>query len=307
MDKHILVSQAKHPVQEFYKKRVNYFYGANVESVKFDDKTGEMRRISEHKRNDKNGLYSKKENQLNSGICPPMSITNRNKFEGQFLHHGKNSTMKFVDLKQGGQLSFIPAMSFRGTFKAGYDPDLGAVGLEIPYEGEDVSLILISPGKMSKYKPESLGQIEAEINIKSWESLLKSFMSRSLDLQIPLFNSQSLLELNQTLIDIGLNNAFSLAADFSGINGAKDLKLSSFRQSNEFSINADLKNIKKKLEVEAHVQKIKSRARRGILHYNLKFDRQFMFIVRHNPSGLILYIGHNFPQAHIKQTMNNQR
>ena len=239
---------------DFYKTRVKYFFDAEVESVKFNDIKGKIRKINDPARRvNRNSVTD--ENHINQDLCPPMSLLSQNYFRGQFSPKGKVSS----NMKQGRRLSTIPSLSWSGTLNAGYDQDLDAIGVEIPYDGEDVSLIIVSPGKITKHKHESLGKIEAQINTKSWEQLLKSFMSRNLELEIPIFQSQSLLELNETLIELGVSNAFSTEADFSGINGSKDLKLSSFVQSNKFSINSKFKRNRGDFVQEACVRKIRRR------------------------------------------------
>ena len=294
---------------DFYKTRVKYFFDAEVESVKFNDIKGKIRKINDPARRvNRNSVTD--ENHINQDLCPPMSVLSQNYFRGQFSPQVKVSSMTFSNLKQGRRLSTIPSLSWSGTLNAGYDQDLDAIGVEIPYDGEDVSLIIVSPGKITKHKHESLGKIEAQINTKSWEQLLKSFMSRNLELEIPIFQSQSLFELNETLIELGVSNAFSTEADFSGINGSKDLKLSSFVQSNKFSINANFKRSRGDFVQEARVRKIKRRRnKRNIekLRYDMKFDKQFMYIVRHNPSGLLLYIGRYDPHNWVDQQSINQR
>ena len=123
--------------------------------------------------------------------------------------------MQFINLPRGRRLVPVPAMSWTGTFNAGYDEGLGATGVEIPYEEGEVSLILVLPGKISEFIAGGLDKIEDKIDNKSWENILKSFVSRNLELQVPVFNSHSVLDLNETLISVGLQDSFSNKADFS--------------------------------------------------------------------------------------------
>jgi hypothetical protein len=79
-------------------------------------------------------------------------------------------------------------------------------------------------------------------------------MSQSVDLAVPSFSAHSVLDLGPALRDLGLQEAFSPAvgppsprlgidpppqADFSGLNGAKDLRLGSFLQINTFAMEAE--------------------------------------------------------------------
>ena len=197
----------------------------------------------------------------------------------------------------------IPSMSWSGTFNAGYEEGLGATAVEIPYEEGELSLIVVLPGKISEFIAGGLSKIEDKLDNKSWDNLLKSFVSRNLELQVPVLKSHSVLNLNETLISLGLKDSFSDKADFSGINGVKDLKLSSFLQVNEMSIDfSDISRTKREARRKARVDKVISlltRRNRQNETYKLHFERQFMYIVRHNPTGLVLFIGrYHHPHEH---------
>ena len=45
----------------------------------------------------------------------------------------------------------VPSLAWTGTFNAGYDADLGATAVELPYEAGELSLILLLPGKISEF------------------------------------------------------------------------------------------------------------------------------------------------------------
>ena len=73
---------------------------------------------------------------------------------------------------------------------------------------------------------------------ENWNSLMRSLHPVNVDLKLPLFSHRSAIELNDTLAAMGVKDAFnSTAADFSGINGGRDLRLSSFQQLTEFVVD----------------------------------------------------------------------
>ena len=203
--------------------------------------------------------------------------------------------MQFINLPRERRLVPVPSISWTGTFNAGYDEGLGATAVEIPYEEGEVSLVLVLPGKISEFIAGGLDKIEDKIDNKSWENILKSFVSRNLELQVPLFNSHSVLDLNETLISVGLQDSFSDKADFSGINGAWDLKMSSFLQVNEISVDFSnspraKREVRRKGRVDQVISLLTRRYRQNET-FKLSFERQFMYLVRHNPTGLVLFIG----------------
>ena len=66
---------------------------------------------------------------------------------------------------------------------------------------------------------------------------MRSLHPVNVDLKLPLFSHRSAIELNDTLAAMGVKDAFNSTADFSGINGGRDLRLSSFQQLTEFVID----------------------------------------------------------------------
>ena len=64
---------------------------------------------------------------------------------------GVESTLEFINLPRARRLIPVSSMKWSGTFKAGYDPVLDATSVEVPYSGNDLSLILILPGRISEF------------------------------------------------------------------------------------------------------------------------------------------------------------
>ena len=64
---------------------------------------------------------------------------------------GIESTLEFINLPRARRLIPVSSMKWSGTFKAGYDPVLDATSVEVPYSGNDLSLILILPGRISEF------------------------------------------------------------------------------------------------------------------------------------------------------------
>lgn len=298
------------------------------------------------------GKSNENESELNGVLnpVPPLSVVTGNLLKTSvFPSPGTISSLNFINLPRGRRLVPLQARLWEKSFNAGYDPGLDATAVEVPFSSAgDVSLILVLPGKISDFQSGGLQKLERSLNVDSWERLLKSFMSRNLKLTVPEFRMNSILDLSASLKSLGLRDAFSEKADFSGVNGGRDLHLSSFIQANQFifgnpqelqkenetsreaRINirpvnrVTKKRLKrrksammlKKLRTKrsarrkkqvlegrnARIDKVISmltRQNRQDVTYKLDFERQFLYIVRHNPTGLILYIGrYSQPESH---------
>ena len=143
--------------------------------------------------------------------------------------------------------------------------------------------------------------MEEKLDERSWNKLLRSFVSHQVELDVPAITSHSVLNLNDSLISLGITEAFSDSADFSGINGGKSLRISSFLQANKFSLT---RSERTKRDVRARVRKVDrvinmlTRRNRQNQVYQLKFEREFLYVVRHNPTGLVIYIGRYYQPHH---------
>ena len=173
---------------------------------------------------------------------------------------------------------------------------------EIPYTNNELSLILLLPGKQTEFVAGGLKHLEDKLNVRNWNSLMKCFVPLNIDLQLPVFSHRSQLELKQTLLGLGIVNAFKKAnANFRGINGVSDLYLSSFAQISEFVLDhGELENKEQNKQRSAKIlMDILSnrQARQNENVYRMQFNRQFLYLVRHNPSGAILHIGRYYQPA----------
>lgn len=174
--------------------------------------------------------------------------------------------------------------------------------------------------------------IESSYRRGAWSRLLRSLLPRpGLEIQIPRFSHRSLLNVTSPLQRMGLKDLFSAEhADLRGINGlANSLHLSDIIQVNTFSTCAE-ENVGSRHHVEVYPtspqrsgrEELDEDSKKGSVHFDdmddlglsslplalrprqarlpdaprLRFDRPFLYFVRHNPTGLILHMGRFNPR-----------
>ena len=96
-----------------------------------------------------------------------------------------------------------------------------------------------------------------------------------------------------------MKNAFNAnKADFTGINGGNDLYLTAFSQLNDLTIGHQGGHRQARQEHEHHEHDHDHHHEHHV-HQVLKFERQFLYAIRHNPSGMITYLGRYYepPEA----------
>ena len=114
----------------------------------------------------------------------------------------------------------VPTMSDTSKSQYGADGDLQM--LELPYAGQNLSMLVLLPKET-----DGLESLETKLTAANLEKWTASMSYKSVQLFLPKFTMTSELSLAETLKSMGMSAAFDPhGADFSGMDGKKDLSLS---------------------------------------------------------------------------------
>jgi len=152
--------------------------------------------------------------------------------------------------------------------------------LEMLYEGRDLSMLILLPRHKTLTALED--KLSAEI-IKEWEKNLKE---ERVDVYLPRFKMETKYFLKEKLKAMGMGLAFSSKADFSGINGQRDLYI---------------QQVIHQAFVEVNEEGTEAAAATGVLigrtayipekRYVFRADHPFIFMIKEKTSGSILFLG----------------
>ncbi len=116
-----------------------------------------------------------------------------------------------------GSTVTIPMMSQEHNFN--YTEGSNYQAIELPYDGNQLSMVALLPtaGQFS--------QFESSLTSQQLNNIIAKMQDSKVDLTMPKFTIESSFDLNATLGNLGINDAFdSTKGDFSGNgHGAKDL------------------------------------------------------------------------------------
>ncbi|MBN2703021.1 MAG: outer membrane lipoprotein-sorting protein [Pontiellaceae bacterium] len=168
----------------------------------------------------------------------------------------------------------VPMMSLTTGFKLAQNEKMQA--LELPYQGGDLSMIILLSNEGEKLEwvdPTTLQFNEMEVMVR-----------------LPKFKMETAFTLNDTLTQMGMNDAFSDKADFSGMTGApNDLYIGEVLHKAFIEVNEEGTEA---AAATAVVMKLRGIPQQFIV------DRPFLFCIRENTTGTILFIGRVMnPQA----------
>ena len=113
----------------------------------------------------------------------------------------------------------IPMMYQESKFNYMEDDSLQAI--EMPYEGDKLSMIVLLP--KNRY---GIKKIENSLDSLNLQDLISQMTIQKVKVYFPKFKFETSYELKDILTSMGMPDAFNDNADFSGIDGAKDLRIS---------------------------------------------------------------------------------
>ena len=179
-------------------------------------------------------------------------------------------------LLNGGQVS-VPMMRITEPF--GYSEGAGYQAVEIPYDGRELSMIVILPSE-GQFK-----SFEGSLDAQNVGTIIDNLQSKQVDLSLPKFEFESSLNLKQTLIKLGMPEAFSDHADFSGITGNKELSITDVVHKAFVSVDEE------GTEAAAATAVIVGLTSAPAMPISVKVDRPFIFLIRDMETGAILFVG----------------
>ena len=175
----------------------------------------------------------------------------------------------------------VPLMHLEREFRYGETPALQV--LELPYAGNELSMMILLPKKSDDLAdPESITAVQVD-------QLNKQIERREVNVFLPKFKLGSEFFLNNLLSTLGMTDAFDKTkADFSGMDGEKDLFISAV--VHKAFVDVDEEGAEA-AAATATITMFNSTARKPEESVTFKADHPFLFLIRHNQTGAILFLG----------------
>jgi len=166
-------------------------------------------------------------------------------------------------------------MSMRDHFAYAEEEDYQAI--ELLYAGERLSMVVLLPAE------NSYESFEGDLSVARLSEILAELDTEEVRLEMPRFELDSEFSLADTLAQLGMPNAFSGAADFSGMDGLRDLFIG---------------HVAHKAFVSVDEKGTEAAAATGVAiplsipqYARMRIDRPFLFLIRDRETGTILFMG----------------
>jgi serpin B len=222
-------------------------------------------------------------NLLAPGLVSPTTrliLVNAIYFKGQWTRpFNKANTTNAPFSLTSSQSAPASFMNLKADFK--YAAVNGIQLLELPYAGGDFSMVVLLPNEI-----DGLKTLEATINAPALDGWLAKARSQKVNVFMPKFKLAAQFSLAGTLAQMGMKDAFTPAADFSGMDGARDLFISAVVHKAFVDVNEEGTEA-----AAATGAGMKMLAIRPQPVPTFRADHPFIFLIRDTRSGGILFLG----------------
>ena len=273
-----LWGQQGYAFQPEFLSLIQKYYNGGFNTVDFVGQTemarGTINQWVEQKTNDKI------KNLLPQGALTTdtrLVLTNAIYFKGDWATKFKPELTKPASFNIGpSETVTVPMMYQNGSFRfAEMD---GVKLLEMPYVGGDLSMIVVLP-------KADIAELGKTLELNSLNELLSKATEQEVNVFLPKFKFEAEYQLKDLLIGMGIVDAFALPpADFSGISGYKDLYITKVIHKAIIEVNEEGSEAAAATAVVVGTKSF-------IVKPEFKADRPFLFLIRHNATGSILFLG----------------
>jgi serpin B len=267
-------------LKEFLDLNKNY-YGAGLTLLDFKNETEKSRQII-------NSWVEEKTKEKIKDLIPQggvnewtvMVLTNaiyfkgiwKTKFEKQYTRRADF----YISTKNKVE---VDMMLIEENFK-GYEDEKMQI-VELLYKGDELSMLVILPRET-----EGITELEKTLTVESLNTLLSKMQPQKIAVNLPKFKmTWGTFSINNALIDLGMPDAFGGKADFSGINGKGGIWISDVFHQAFIEVNEEGS------EAAAGTAVVLTKSSKSNIITIFRADHPFIFIIKDNRSGSILFIG----------------
>ena len=182
----------------------------------------------------------------------------------------------------------VPMMYQEEHFKMTFSDDESVKLLELPYSGTDLSMIILLP--QTEYPPPDVQQpglpdLEQKLTadtLRIWLAKLDQAAPHETSVWLPRFTTTRSYNLVKPLESLSMTSAFNDAANFSGVDGTTNLFISDVIHKAFVEVNESGTEAAAVTQVRVATMSMAGR---------FLVDHPFVFLIRENGSGSILFIG----------------
>jgi len=207
-----------------------------------------------------------------------MVLVNAIYFKGDWASQFKEKATRERDFHVGsGKTVKVQMMQQSGGFRLTQDADTEA--LELPYKGNQLSMLVLLP----KAK-DGIAALEGKLSVAKIDALVGTLRKTEVDVALPKFRLETSYGLVSPFQALGMKTAFGNNADFSGMDGRRELYISAI-------LHKAFVDVDEKGTEAAAATAVVMRTESVVLKQQFIADHPFIFLIRDNATGSILFMG----------------
>ncbi len=160
-----------------------------------------------------------------------------------------------------------------------YSEPPGLQMLELPYKNDRLSMLLLLPAQ------GGLKELERTISPEQLSAWKQGLYKERVDVYLPRFVLNARYSLPDTLSEIGMPSAFTLQADFSGMDGKKDLYIRQAVHQGFVEVNEEGTEAAAATGVSMDLKSMPMPVAQ------FRADRPFLFLIQERETGRIVFMG----------------
>ncbi|KAG8133234.1 hypothetical protein E2320_011043, partial [Naja naja] len=269
------------PILEKYLRCMKEMYNSELESVDFMNATEEVRqKINSWVERQTNG-YIRNFFPVNSiDRSTILVLLNTVGFRGRWkIPFNLKDTYKGVFWTCKGESMYVDMMTQSGRFNIAILSSPPMSVLQLPFEGEELLFLSLVPDDNT-----SIDEIIRDLTYKKLQEWISEENMKSVQTKIsmPKFTLENQYPLKAIFSAMGMKDLFIPGkANLSGMTGNNQFLVSQINQGITFTISE---------EGAAAAGASRTEVVSGS-HPEIKIDKPFLFVVKHKPSNLILFMG----------------
>jgi serpin B len=179
-------------------------------------------------------------------------------------------------LLDGSQVA-VPMMHHTASY--GYAEGEGYQVIDLPYDGGELSMVILLPDE------GAFGSIESSLDAERVGAIVDGLVYQEVALTSPKFEVESGFSLVEALTEMGMPIAFSMEADFSGMDGTRELYIGEVLHKSFITVDETGTEAAAATAVEMQLKGAPMEP------LTVTVDRPFIFFIRDVETGTILFVG----------------
>ncbi|XP_076822175.1 leukocyte elastase inhibitor-like [Clavelina lepadiformis] len=275
-----LFPEISYTMKEKFLESCQTFYASEIEGKDFKQEPDQARLEINQWVDDK--THGKIKDLLPAGSVNGLTrlvLANAVYFKGNWMKKFEENQTMETDFHVNESKSVkVNMMSQKEKFNISYDSELKVQVLELPYQGNEISMILLVPSERF-----GLSKVEEKLTSEKLDSLTSTFSKEEVIIALPRMKLEQQYDLIPTLKKMGIRDVFDESMS----------KLQSMSDVPNLFVSAVMH--KAFIEVNEEGTTAAAATAAGVSFMSLPpqviCDHPFMFLIRHNPSRNVLFVG----------------